>query len=175
MYIYIYIYRPSVPSCPSRQSEALNRGSYNILRNILRSNSMKNGHPNVTTNPLKLTHWAPFGEIVEIGSGFWKTLIFFVVYNIFDRSNNRKNCKKSENEAKAGPREANVHCRIPAARPQEGLLGLEGGTSWQQQGGAFRHSGLLGTYFFRYQFSHRYLIIFWRHFDSQKLKKSLQK
>ena len=35
---------------------------------------MKNEHPNVTTNPLKLTHWAPFEEIVEIGNGFWKTL-----------------------------------------------------------------------------------------------------
>ena len=46
-----------------------------ILRDFAGSrNSMKNEHPNVTTNLLKLTHWAPFEEIVEIGSWFWKTL-----------------------------------------------------------------------------------------------------
>ena len=45
---------------------------------------MTNEHPNVTTNPLKSTHWAPFGEIVEIGSGFWKTfnLLFYITISI---------------------------------------------------------------------------------------------
>ena len=67
-----------------------------ILKDFAGSrNSMKNEHANVTTNLFKLTPWAPFGEIVEIGSGFWKTLIS-VLYNIFDRSKNRQTMKKTE-------------------------------------------------------------------------------
>ena len=45
-------------------------------------NSMKNGCPNVMKNPWKLTHWAPFGWIVEILGGFYRTsnsMVFMII------------------------------------------------------------------------------------------------
>ena len=42
-------------------------------------------------------------------------------------------------------------------------------------GDALKLPGLLGTYFFRCQFSHRFLLIFWRPFAPPKLQKWIQK
>ena len=91
---------------------------------------MKNEHPNVTTNPLELTHWAPFEEIVEIGSGFWKTLnlVFCITISIDPKID--KKLQKNENEAKAMPREANVRCRALPLDPGKVYQALRGVPPW---------------------------------------------
>ena len=120
------------------------------------------------TNPLELTHWAPFGGIAEIGSGFWRTLIFLVCMTFSIDP-------KIENNAKTMPREANVHCRIPAAIPREGLPGLQGGTPPVTKLGECKFiPALLWGYFFQCQFPHRILITFWRPFDANNSKHSSQ-
>ena len=50
------------------------------------------------------------------------------------------------------PKEAHVHCRIPGARPGEGLPGLKGVPLLEPTGDALWELGLLGSYFFRCDF-----------------------
>ena len=54
-----------------------------VLRGFAGSrNSMKNGRPNVMKNPWKLTLWVPFGWIVEILGGFYRTsnsMVFMII------------------------------------------------------------------------------------------------
>ena len=93
-----------------------------ILRDFAGSrSSMKNEHPNVTTNPLKLTPWAPFGEIVEIGSGFWKTLhfLFCITFSIdpnIEKRRMQKIRKWSESDAKGGESALPDSCRSTRGR-----------------------------------------------------------
>ena len=101
-----------------------------ILRGFAGSrNYMKNGDPNVMANPLIVKHWAPFGAIVEIGSGFWKTLIFWfcITFSIDPKINKNLQIvqKWSESDAKGGECALPDSCRSTQGRftgPLRGVL-----------------------------------------------------
>ena len=114
---------------------------------------------------------------MEIRSSCWKTLNFLIFITfpidrkIYKDLQQIREC--SENDAKGCARAMPEGYRSTWGRSvywalREVLL-------LPPAGDGFWHPGLLGSYFFRCQFSHRFVITFWRLFDRQNLQKMSKK